>query len=134
MAMTNRAVGWASSGIGIAIGLVMGLWSFDGPMPPPSWIGDYTDTSRRLIRLGHIAFIALGMIDILLEDELRRTSLSAGGRTLASRLMIAGNIFLPAALIVAGLWRPAKYVMPVPAMCVFVAMLLAAWGARGETS
>jgi hypothetical protein len=134
MAMSNRAVGWATIAVGIACGLVMGLWSFDGPMPVPSWIGDYTDTSRRLIRLGHIAFIALGMIDILLADELRRTTLSAAGRTLASRLMIAGNIFLPVALIVAALWRPAKYVMPAPAMCVFAAMLLAAWGARGETS
>ena len=131
--MTNRFVGWSTIAIGIALGMVMGLWSFDGPMPPPSWIGDYTDTSRRLIRLGHIAFIALGMIDILLADELRQTALSGARRTLASRLMIAGNILLPMALIVAALWRPAKYVMPAPALCVFAAMVLTAWGARGET-
>jgi hypothetical protein len=130
MSTSNRAVGWTSIAVGIAVGLVMGLWSFDGPMTAPHWIGGYADTSRRLIRLGHIAFIGLGLLDILLDDELRRSSLDSAGRSLASRLMILGNVFLPIGLLVAGAWAPAKYVLPLPASCVFAAMLLAAWGAR----
>jgi amino acid transporter len=125
----NRPVGWWSLVLGIATGLVMGLWSFDGPMATPSWIGEYADTSRRLIRLGHIAFIGLGILDILLANELTRSSLDPRRRLLASRLMVAGNLGLPVALFIAAAWRPFKYVMGVPAMCVFVAMVLAARGA-----
>ena len=132
MAAKNRAVGWASIAVGIAVGLVLGMWSFDGPMPTPEWIGAYADTSRRLIRLGHIAFIGLGLLNILLDHELTRTALGATTRALASRLMIAGNVLLPVALIAAGAWRPIKYTLPVPAMCVFGAMVLAAWGARSS--
>ena len=44
----NRTIGWASLAVGIATGLVMGLWSFDGPLPPPAWLGEYGDTPRRL--------------------------------------------------------------------------------------
>lgn len=130
MTTKNRAVGWASLAVGIAVGLVMGLWSFDGPMPAPHWIGEYTDTSRRLVRLGHIAFIGLGLLNILLDDELKRSALRLTNRVLASRLMIAGNALLPVALIAAGAWRPIKYLLPLPALCIFGAMALAAWGAR----
>jgi hypothetical protein len=126
----NRAVGWSSLAVGIAVGLVIGLWSFDGPVQTPSWIGGYADTSRRLLRLGHIAFIGLGILNILLADELSRTALGERARAAASRLMVAGNVFLPLALIGAAAWRPVKYAMGLPAMCVFGALLLAAWGSR----
>jgi hypothetical protein len=127
---SNRAVGWMSIALGIATGLVMGLWSFDGPAPTPSWLGDYGDTSRRLARLGHIAFIGLGILNILLARELVMSSLGDRGRRLASRAMNLGNVLLPVTLFAAAAWRPAKYAMAVPATAVFVAMCLAAAGAR----
>lgn len=126
----NRTVGWWSLATGIAVGLVIGLWSFDGPMATPAWVGEYTDTSRRLIRLGHIAFIGLGMLNILLASELARTSLTPRAARLASSLMVIGNIWLPVLLLGAGVWRPLKYLMGIPATCVFVALVLAAWGSH----
>jgi hypothetical protein len=128
----NRRVGWASLAIGVAVGLVIGLWSFDGPLPVPSWLGDYGDTSRRLVRLGHIAFIGLGLVDILIERELARSSLSAAARSVASWAMAAGNAMLPVALFAAALYRPVKYVMAVPAAAVFLALVLAAIGSRNR--
>ena len=59
--------------VGIATGLVMGLWSFDGPVPVPAWLGEYGDTPRRLARLGHIAFLGLGILNLLLDHELPRS-------------------------------------------------------------
>lgn len=126
----NRTIGWFSLAVGIATGLVMGMWSFDGPAPTPAWLGEYGDTSRRLARLGHIAFIGLGLINILLAHELPLSSLSARAKRIASRHMNFGNIVLPITLFAAAAWRPAKYAMAVPATAVFVAMCLAAWGAR----
>jgi hypothetical protein len=112
------------------VGLVMGLWSFDGPLPTPSWIGDYADTSRRLARLGHIAFIGLGLIDILIERELLRSSLGAAARSVASWAMAFGNVLLPVTLFAAAFYRPAKYAMAVPASAVFLSLVLAALGSR----
>jgi len=127
----NRTAGWASLALGVGTGLVLGLWSFDGPLSVPRWIGEYGDTSRRLVRLGHIALIGLGILDILLARELPRSRLGPLARRIASVTMIFGNAFLPLALFAAG-FRPAlKYAMAVPATSVFVALSLAAWGARG---
>ena len=128
----NRTVGWASLAVGIATGLVMGLWSIDGPLPPPSWLGEYGDTPRRLARLGHIAFIGLGILNILLSRELLDSSLGERGRRLASRAMTLGNLLLPINLFAAAAWPPAKYAMAIPATAVFLAMGLAAWGARSS--
>jgi len=129
----NRTVGWFSLAVGVATGLVMGLWAFDGPMTPPAWLGEYGDTARRLARLGHIAFIGLGLINILLAQELAHSALSLRARRIASRQMNFGNIVLPLTLFAASMWRPAKYAMAVPATAVFVALCLAAWGARTRT-
>ena len=130
----NRTVGWISLVVGIATGLVMGLWSFDGPMTTPAWLGEYGDTARRLARLGHIAFIGLGIINILLAHELPQSALSARAQRIASRHMNFGNIVLPITLFLAAAWRPAKYAMAIPATAVFVALCLAAWGAIGRPS
>ena len=126
----NRSIGWTCIAAGVGTGLILGLWSFDGPVAVPSWIGEYGDTSRRLVRLGHIAFIGLGILNILLGRELPRLALGAGGRRLASLAMNFGNIFLPLTLFAAGAYRPLKLVMSAPAISVFLALVLAAYGTR----
>ena len=115
--------------VGVGTGLLMGMWSFDGPMPVPEWLGAYDAVARRLVRLGHIAFIGLGILDVLLALELPRLTLSPPLKRLCSRAMIFGNVFLPPVLFAAGLWRGVKYALPLPATAVFVALVLAAWGA-----
>ena len=67
---SNRVVGWASLAVGAGTGLILGLWSFDGPFAVPAWLGAYGDVSRRLARLGHIAFFGLGILNLLLAREL----------------------------------------------------------------
>ncbi len=109
----------------------MGLWSFDGPAAIPAWLGDYGDVSRRLARLGHIACFGLGIINILLSRELPRLSLGTGTRRTASLAMNFGNILLPLSLFAAAAYHPLKYTMVFPASSVFLALAIAAYGARG---
>lgn len=124
----NRLVAWASIAAGAATGLVMGLWSFDGPMPVPEWIGDYETTARRLIRLGHIAFFGLGILNLLLARELPRLLLKESLVRTAARCMNFGNVFLPITLFAAGAYHPLKYLLPFPAVSVFVALGIVAYG------
>lgn len=125
---TNRLVAWASIVAGAATGLVMGLWSFDGPAPVPQWIGDYETTARRLIRLGHIAFFGLGILNLALARELPRLSLKEWLARTAARCMNFGNVFLPITLFAAGVYQPLKYLLPFPAVSVFVALAIVAYG------
>ncbi len=65
----NRVVAWLRLAAGAGTGLIMGLWSFDGPVAARAWIGNYGATSRRFLRLGHIAFFGLGIVKLLLVQN-----------------------------------------------------------------
>ncbi len=124
----NRLVGWWSFVLGISTGLIMGLWSFGGPVPVPEWLGEYNDLSRRMARLGHIAFFGLGILNLLLARELPRLALTRTMRRTAAAAMNFGNLFLPLTLFAAAAFHPLKYLMPLPATSVFVALVIMGWG------
>ncbi len=125
---TNLRIGWTSLAVGAATGLIMGLWSFAGPVPVPTWLGEYGDVARRLARLGHIAFFGLGILNLLLVRDLPRLGLSHGAARVAAATMNFGNVFLPLTLWLAAAYHPLKYLMPLPAISVFVALTIVAWG------
>jgi hypothetical protein len=129
----NRLVGWVSFVAGAGSGLIMGLWSFEGPLAAPTLLGDYADVSRRLARLGHIAFFGLGILNILLARELPTLALGLPAKRAAAAAMTFGNVFLPLTLFAAAVYHPLKYIMPLPATAVFVALLIAAYGAWCRT-
>lgn len=117
----NRVIGWTSLMMGALMGLILGLWSFDGPLPSPAWIGGYGDVSRRLLRLAHIAFFGLGILNLLMTNEARRWQGLTPSPVIAA-LMNIGNLLLPVTLIAAAAFPPFKYLLPVPALCIFAAL------------
>ncbi len=123
----NRAVGWTSLVLGAATGLVIGLWSFDGPAAVPAWIGDYGATPRRLLRLGHIAFFGLGVINVLMARELPPLAVAGAVRRTAFHAMNFGNLVLPVTLVGAALQPALKWALPIPALAVFAALCLMAF-------
>ena len=129
---SNREVAWWSLALGAASGLLLGLWSFDGPLPTPAFLGAYDDTARRLARLGHIAFFGLGFINLFVARELPHLGLSRRGRRLAAGAMNFGNLGLPLTLFAASAFAPLKYAMALPASSVLLALVLTAYGVRHE--
>jgi hypothetical protein len=124
----NRVVAWICLALGAGTGLVMGLWSFDGPVRVPEWLGDYGETSRRLARLGHIAFFGIGMLNLFVVAELRRIHFNRLLRRIALMAINFGNIFLPLSLFLAAGFHPMKYLMSLPATLILVALVIVAWG------
>jgi hypothetical protein len=126
----NRRVAWIGMTLGGVLGALMGLWSFDGPVPVPERLGAYGETSRRLARLGHVSLFGLGILNLLLVRELDGLALGDAARRLAAGAMSFGNVALPLTLFAAAAWHPAKYLMGPPALAVCLALALAARGAR----
>lgn len=59
--------GWLLIALSMAAGLFMGLYAFDGPLPPPAFVGGYNDLVRRVIRQAHTSTIVVGFISILIS-------------------------------------------------------------------
>jgi hypothetical protein len=112
----NITFGWILVLAGLVLGAFMGMWSFNGPLASP--VGDYTALPRRLFRLSHLAFIALGILNILYGYGMEKDRLTAVG----SYCMIIGGGLLPLVLLGAVFIEGVKYASSVPAILVLLAV------------
>ncbi len=124
----NRTVAWVSLVFGAISGLVLGLWSFGGPVEVPAWLGDYGVVSRRLARLCHISFFGLGILNLLVARELSGCALREHVKRTASAAMNIGNVFLPLVLFAAAVYHPVKYALALPGLSVTLALAITAYG------
>ena len=60
------ASGWLLVCAGLAVGRLMGIYSFGGPVPAPAFIGDYNALPRVLLRDGHVILLATGIAAVAL--------------------------------------------------------------------
>lgn len=128
LTVLSRSIALTSMALGALSGMLMGLWSFGGPAPTPEALGDYGELSRRLLRLGHIAFFGLAFLNLILARQIPSLPLGVKAMRGALGCMNFGNLALPTALIAAALWEPLKYLTAPPAFAVTLALCIAAWG------
>ena len=128
--LTNKMVAfaWGWMAFGIFVGLIIGMWSFDGPAPTPSIVGPYDSTARRLIRLGHVAFIMLPLISMTYAVHILTTSLTPDNKLLAVKLCWFGMVGVPVTCMSGAFVRPTKYLMSFPAISMFVSLCMMAVG------
>ncbi len=116
---------WMLAG-GLIMGAVLGLWSFDGPLPPPPGLASYDSFSRRLLRLAHIAAIALPILNLHLLPWLDWSVASARVKTWSYRLLLTGTLLLPPLLAVTAFCPPVKYALPLPVTCLITTSVILA--------
>lgn len=111
----NILFGWAWMCIGFISGMILGMW-----VEGEKWLGGYTSLARRYLRLGHVAFIALSIINILYGRQLGSDGLPLYVRNIGSPLMIFGAAGVPLACISAAFFKKAKYFLPLPALALLI--------------
>ena len=111
----NILFGWAWMCIGFISGMTLGMWA-EGE----KWLGGYASITRRYLRLGHVAFIALSIINILYGRELGSAGLPFYVKSIGSPLMIFGAAGVPLVCISAAFFRKAKYFLPLPALALLI--------------
>jgi len=121
----NISFGWIWILAGVLVGAVMGMWSFNGPLVSP--VGDYTSLPRRMLRLSHIAFIALAMINILYGYEIDKVKKY---NKIGSNCMIYGAVLMPIFLLGAVFFESIKYLTIVPSILVIIALLILVLGKK----
>ena len=130
----NVRVAWWMIGGSMTVGAVLGLWSFGGPVPAPVGFVAYDDLPRRLARLGHIAGIALPMLNLLYVPWMERSRWTRPIRRAGCRLLLFGTVVLPTLLVLAAFWNTGRYLLPIPVASLTIATCLLAAGLPGENS
>jgi len=103
----NLAAGWYGFLGGVLSGMIIGLF-----FQQENWLGGYDSFPRRMVRLGHIAFFGLGLINILFALS---ASESSRYTDTASILLTVGLISMPLNCFSTAWKRPFRHLFFIPA-------------------
>lgn len=117
----NIQVAWGGFLLGCLAGAITGLFFHNR-----DWLGGYTSWKRRMIRLAHISFFGIGLLNLAFGLTARTLSLD-DGLGYSSFLLIVGAIAMPAVCYLSA-WRPLfRNLFFLPAMSVTVGIALFTW-------
>lgn len=94
---------------GLVSGAVIGWFFFR-----PQWLGGYDSWQRRMVRLGHIAFLGTGLLNLAFALSVDDRQLQ-GEPQVASWLLVVGGVAMPTACFLSA-WKPgwrAVFAVPV---------------------
>ncbi len=132
--MVNVRCAWWMIAASMLAGALMGLYAFGEPLPAPDRLETYGAVPRRLLRLAHIAAVALPIINLHYVSWMERSPFPEPKRRCAYRLLLAGTLGLPVLLTVAAFFRPALYALPVPVTALLGSIVSLARGLAGNVS
>ncbi len=91
MTTANEAFGWGWTLAGMLAGAGLGLG-----FQREDWLGGYASHARRLLRLGHLSFIGLGIVNILFARLPAPLAPDGPAAAVASVALIVGAATMPA--------------------------------------
>jgi ethanolamine transporter EutH len=121
--MLNELFGWVWVLAALGLGVVMGL-----KFQREDWLGGYSSFPRRMVRLAHVAFAALGMLNILFAQEAARLRLDASLAQAASISFIAAAVLMPAACLWLAVRRRYFGIFALPIACLAAGLILTIGG------
>jgi hypothetical protein len=118
----NWQAGWLLVLAAFATGALIGL-----AFHREDFLGGYSSFRRRLLRLGHIALAALGMMNVLFSLSPWPPAGTWPGHA-ASMCFVAGGITMPAACFLTAWRTPFRHVFPIPVIALVLAVVLTLMG------
>ena len=119
--MINWYVGWWMVLLAFVSGALIGLFFFR-----EDFLGGYGSFRRRILRLGHIALAALGMVNILFALSQSSAEPSMRG-TLASLGFVVGGITMPLVCFLSS-WRAGfRHLFFIPVTALAIAVVQTLW-------
>jgi hypothetical protein len=115
----NLFFGWAWIVVGLAAGALIGLFFHDD-----AWLGGYGTWRRRMVRLGHIAFLGTGLLNVAAALTIAHRA-TAALPAWVSGLLVLGAVTMPSVCFLCA-WRDEfrhLFVIPVASLIVGTAMI-----------
>lgn len=119
--MINVHVAWLGFLLGGLAGALPGLF-----FHREDWLGGYTSWQRRMIRLAHIAFFGVGLINLSFAFTAMAFDLEATVRA-PSILFIIGAVTMPAVCYLSAWKSEFRNLFFVPALSVIIGVGLFLW-------
>ena len=122
MQLLNWYVGWSLLLSAFITGAALGLF-----FHRDDFLGGYTSFRRRIVRLGHIALAALGMLNVLFSYAPSSTA-SREAIQAASVCFVIGGISMPLVCFLTGWKESARNLFFIPVTALIAAVLFTLLG------
>jgi hypothetical protein len=119
-AAANLYAAWIGVFLGCAAGAAQGLW-----FHREAWLGGYSSWRRRMLRLGHISFFGIGIIN--LAFALSVDALSIETPVWPSALLLAGAVAMPVICYLSAYREGYRRLFFIPALSVIAGVGAVAW-------
>ena len=117
----NLYAAWIAFFLGAVAGLVSGVF-----FHRESWLGGYGSWSRRMVRLGHIAWFGIGILNLAFALTVRVFGIE-GNAGATSVLLIVGVVTMPLVCYLSAFRAAYRHLFAVPALSVLVGIALFVW-------
>lgn len=115
------AAGWIGICVGCVAGALQGLFFHN-----ENWLGGYNSWTRRMLRLGHISLVGLGLLNLAFALSMTALGITVG--TLwPSRLLLAGAVSMPLLCYLSAFKSDFRHLFFIPALSVIAAAAMTAW-------
>jgi hypothetical protein len=111
--------GWLGMLGGVLSGALMGLFFLR-----PDWMGGYGSQPRRLVRLGHISFFGIGLLNLFYALSLTPLEGPATAGRWGSLALLVALVAMPTCCFLTA-WRPAMHrLFPIPVLSAATGILI----------
>lgn len=119
----NLRIAWLGILLGLIAGGVIGLFFHEA-----KWLGGYASWSRRMLRLGHISFVGIALLNIAFVATL--PNLRSDQPLWIPSLCFAGaELTMPLVCFLSAAWKDSRYLFPIPVFCLLVGCItVLLWG------
>ena len=117
--LINLVCAWAGILLGMVSGAILGLG-----FARESFLGGYNTWTRRLCRLGHVAFFGLGFVNFLFFATVRLGALPGDHVRTAGAFFVAGAVLMPLVCFASAFWRPARHAFAIPVLSLLTGIVL----------
>jgi len=104
---------------GLLSGAIIGLF-----FHLESFAGGYASFRRRMLRLGHVAFFGLGILNVIFALTLMATDITPSNPMLASISLIAAAVLMPTVCFLTAWKRSFRHIFALPVAGVAITLLL----------
>ena len=111
--------GWTGMFFGLLSGALIGLFFHE-----EAFAGGYGSFRRRLLRLGHIAFFGLGIINVIFSLTLTSTGVVLRSPGIASISLIAAAILMPLICFLTAWKKEFRHIFALPVVCAAIPLVL----------
>ena len=111
--------GWTGMIFGLVSGAAIGLFFHE-----EAFAGGYGSFRRRMMRLGHVSFFGLGIINVIFALTLTTIGVVLRYPTVASISLIAAAVLMPLICFLTAWKKTFRHIFALPVACVAITLVL----------